>query len=328
MEKKIQIGVCGYGNLGRGVESEIAKNPDMELAAIFTRRTPADSLQVKSGVPVVQIGDAAEWKDKIDVMILCGGSKSDLPEQGPAFAKLFNIVDSFDTHAKIPEHYDAVDKAAKEGSHIGVISVGWDPGLFSLIRLYAGAVLKKGKTYSFWGKGVSQGHGEAVRSVDGVEDAIQYTIPVPSAMERVRNGENPELSTREKHTRECFVVAAPGADKAAIENTIKNMPDYFSDYDTTVHFISREEMKANHAKMMHGGHVIHTGATGDGNHQVIDFSLKLDSNPEFTASVLLAYARAAFRLAAGGECGVRTVFDIPPKLLAAAAPEELVRGLM
>jgi len=325
MERKIQIGICGYGNLGKGVASEIAKNPDMDIAAIFTRRELTDA---PPGVPVARVGDAAEWKDRIDVMILCGGSKSDLPQQGPAFAKLFNTVDSFDTHARIPGYFAEVDSAAKAGNNISIISIGWDPGLFSLIRLYAGAVASEGATYTFWGKGVSQGHSEAIRGIEGVENAIQYTIPSDEAMERVRNGENPELAVREKHVRECFVVAAPGADTKAIESAIKNMPDYFADYDTTVRFITREEMKKDHAKMTHGGNVIRTGKTGDGNNQVIEFSLKLDSNPEFTSSVLLAYARAAYRLSAKKERGARTIFDIPPILLAESDPEDIITKLL
>jgi len=310
------------------VESEIAKNPDMELAAIFTRRKPADSLQTKSSAPVVHIDEAMEWKDKVDVMILCGGSKSDLPGQGPLFAKSFNTVDSFDTHAKIPEYYQAVDEAAKAGNNVSIISIGWDPGLFSLIKLYGGAFIPKGKTYAFWGKGVSLGHSEAIRTIEGVEDAVQYTIPVDSAMERVRNGENPELTTREKHERVCYVAVSPDADKAVIEDKIKTMPYYFSDYDTTVYFVTKEELKANHAKAMHGGNVIHTGETGDGNKHVMEFSLTLDSNPEFTSSVLIAYARAAYRLSAEGENGARTILDIPPALLAPEDPEELRRKIL
>ena len=328
MDRKIQVAVCGYGNLGKGVESEIAKNPDMELAAILTRRKPVESLKTGSDTPVVHIDDALEWKDKIDVMILCGGSKSDLPQQGPLFAKDFNTVDSFDTHAKIPEYYEAVDEAAKAGNNISIISIGWDPGLFTLIKLYGGAFIPEGKTYAFWGKGVSLGHSEAIRTIEGVEDAVQYTIPVDSAMERVRNGENPELTTREKHERVCYVVASPDADKDSIETGIKTMPYYFAEYDTTVHFITRDELKANHAKAMHGGNVIHTGETGEGNKHVIEFSLKLDSNPEFTSSVLIAYARAAYRLSAEGENGARTILDIPPSLLAAEDQEELRRKLL
>ena len=329
MSGKIRIGICGYGNLGRGVESEIAKNPDMELAAVFTRRAPAGSLRIKADVPVAHAGEAAAmWKGRIDVMILCGGSKSDLPAQGPEFAKSFNTVDSFDTHAKIPAYFEAVDKAAKSGNNISVVSIGWDPGLFSLLKLYAGSIIPNGKTYTFWGRGVSQGHSEAIRGVPGVVDAIQYTIPDAVAMERVRNGENPDLTAHERHKRECFVVVADGAGKENIENEIKTMPDYFKDYETTVHFISMEELKANHGKMTHGGNAIHFGKTGEGNGQTLEFSLKLDSNPEFTSSVLLAYARAAYRLSARGESGARTIFDIPPVLLSPSVPEELIKTLL
>ena len=325
MDKKIQIGICGYGNLGKGVESEIVKSADMELAAIFTKRS---GIETRSGAPVVHADDAAAWKDKIDVMILCGGSKSGLPRQAPVLAGIFNTVDSFDTHAKILEYLAVLDEKARAGNNISIISAGWDPGLFSLLRLYAGAIIKEGSTYTFWGKGVSQGHSEAIRGLEGVVDAIQYTLPADSAMERVRNGENPVLTAREKHTRECYVAIAEGADARDIESKIKEMPDYFADYDTTVHFIPLEELKRDHAKMTHGGNVIHTGKTGGDNDQVIEFSLKLDSNPEFTASVLVAYARAAYRLSAAGERGARTVFDIAPALLAEAEPEELVRKLM
>ena len=328
MGKIIKVAICGYGNLGRGVESEIAKNPDMELVAIFSRRRSAASAGTKAAVPFVYIDEAIDWKDKIDVMILCGGSKSDLPKQGPEFAKSFNTVDSFDTHAKIPEYFEAVDTAAKEGGNVSVISTGWDPGLFSLLRLLSGAIIPNGKTYTFWGKGVSQGHSEAIRGIDGVEGAIQYTIPNPKAMERVREGENPILAVREKHTRECFVAIAKDADKSLIENEIKTMPDYFADYDTTVHFVSQEELAAEHGKMVHGGSVIHHGKTGDSNSHTIEFSLKLDANPEFTASVQIAYARAAYRLSAGGATGAWTVFDIPPALLSPAGPDELVGTLL
>ena len=328
MDRKIKIGICGYGNLGRGIESEIAKNPDLELAAVFTRRKPAESLQIKANVPVVHVDQAAEWKDKIDVMVLCGGSANDLPLQGPAFAKIFNTVDSFDTHAKIPDYFEKVDNSAKSGNHVSIVSIGWDPGLFSVMRLYAGAVLPDGKTYTFWGKGVSQGHSDAVRGIKGVADAIQYTVPVDSAVRRIRDGETPELDAREKHTRVCYVVAEEGADKARIEKEIKTMPNYFDEYDTTVHFISLEELKANHGGLPHGGNVIHTGATGTGNRNAIEFSLKLDSNPEFTASVLLAYARAAYRLFVKGERGARTIFDIPPILLSSLSPEEAIKDLL
>ncbi|MCL2112048.1 MAG: diaminopimelate dehydrogenase [Clostridiales bacterium] len=328
MDNKIKIGICGYGNLGRGVESEIAKNPDMELVAIFSRRGGNLPSGAGGNPPMVHIASAPEWQGKMDVMILCGGSKSDLPSQGPEFARLFNTVDSYDTHAKIPGYFEAVDSAAKAGDHLSIISIGWDPGLFSILRLYAGSIIPDGKTYTFWGKGVSQGHSEAVRGIDGVEGAIQYTIPVDAAMERVRSGEAPELTTREKHTRVCYVAAAAGADTKRIENEIKTMPDYFADYDTTVHFISLDELKKDHAKIMHGGNVLHTGETGVGNTQGIEFSLKLDSNSEFTASVLLAYARAAYRLSAKGERGARTIFDIPPIMLSPQEPDELVKELL
>jgi len=325
---KINIGICGYGNLGRGIESEIARNPDMELRAVFTRRKPAESLRIKADVPVVHIDDAAQWQDKIDVMILCGGSAADLPEQGPAFAKLFNTVDSFDTHAKIPQYLAEMDACAKAGGHLSIVSVGWDPGLFSLMKLYMGAVIPAGRTYAFWGKGVSQGHSGAIRAIDGVVDAIQYSIPLESALTRIRNGEQPTLTARETHLRECFVVAAPDADKARIEQEIKQMPYYFADYDTVVHFISHEELKANHGALPHGGNVIHMGQTGEQHLQAMEFSLKLDSNPEFTASVLLCYARAAWRLAQAGNRGARTVLDIPPILLYPDDAEETVRKLL
>lgn len=326
----IKIGIAGYGNLGRGVECAVKQNPDMTLAAVFTRRDPESVKILTEGVPVCRIEDAAEWKDKIDVMILCGGSATDLPEQTPELAKLFNVVDSFDTHARIPEHYANVDAAAKEGGHVGVISVGWDPGMFSLNRLYANAVLPDGKDYTFWGKGVSQGHSDAIRRVEGVKDARQYTIPVESALEAVRAGKNPELSTREKHTRECFVVLEEGADAAKVEEEIKTMPNYFSDYDTTVHFISEEELQKNHSGIPHGGFVLRSGRTGwDGeNSHLIEYSLKLDSNPEFTSSVLAAYARAAYRLSGEGVCGCRTVFDIAPAYLSEKSGEELRKMML
>lgn len=327
MNKKIRIGICGYGNLGKGAETEISKNPDMELAAVFTRRKPAESLQIKTKAPVVHVDNAAEWKNKIDVMILCGGSANDLPKQGPEFAKIFNTVDSFDTHAKIPDYLEKMDRSAKSGGNISVISIGWDPGMFSLMRLYMGFIIPAGKTYTFWGKGVSQGHSDAVRGIKGVSDAIQYTVPVDSAMKRIRSGENPELSAREKHTRVCYVVAAEGADKERIEREIKEMPNYFDGYDTAVYFISAAELKANHNKLPHGGNVIRMGTTGCGNRHAIEFSLKLDSNPEFTASVLLAYARAAHKLRKKGETGARTIFDIPPVLLSAEA-DEAVKNLL
>ena len=326
----IRIGIPGYGNLGRGVECAIRQNPDMELAAVFTRRDPESVSILTEGVPVVKITEVQEWTDKIDVMILCGGSATDLPEQTPYLASMFNVIDSFDTHARIPEHYANVDEAAKKSGKIGIISVGWDPGMFSLNRLYANAILPDGKDYTFWGKGVSQGHSDAVRRIEGVKDAKQYTIPVDAALEAVRNGENPELTTREKHTRECFVVLEEGADAAKVEEAIKTMPNYFSDYDTTVHFISEEELKRDHSGIPHGGFVLRSGKTGwnGENSHLIEYSLKLDSNPEFTSSVLVAYARAAYRLAQEGQSGCRTVFDIAPAYLSAKSPEELRKTML
>ena len=326
----IKIGIAGYGNLGRGVECAVKQNPDMTLAAVFTRRNPEDVQILTEGVPVCRIEDAAEWKDKIDVMILCGGSATDLPEQTPALARMFNVIDSFDTHARIPEHFANVDAAAKEGGKTGIISVGWDPGMFSLNRLYANAILPDGKDYTFWGKGVSQGHSDAVRRVAGVKDARQYTIPVESALEAVRAGENPELSTREKHTRECFVVLEEGADAAKVEEEIRTMPNYFADYDTTVHFISEEELQKNHSGIPHGGFVLRSGKTGwdEENSHLIEYSLKLDSNPEFTSSVLVAYARAACRLSQEGVSGCKTVFDIAPAYLSEKSGEELRKMML
>lgn len=326
----MRIGILGYGNLGRGVEAAIKQNADMELAAVFTRRNPDTVKILTPDVPVLSVEQAAEMKEDIDVMILCGGSATDLPKQTPEFAKLFHVVDSFDTHAKIPEHFAHVDAAAKEGGKVGVISVGWDPGMFSLNRMYAGAVLCDGKDYTFWGKGVSQGHSDAIRRIEGVKDARQYTIPVAEAVQAVRNGENPELSTRQKHTRECFVVAQDGADLARIEQEIKNMPNYFADYDTTVHFITEEEMKRDHSTLPHGGVVIRSGKTGwNGEHNhIIEYSLKLDSNPEFTASVIVAYARAAYRLGQEGVSGCKTVLDIPPAYLSPMSGEELRKQLL
>ena len=326
----IRIGIFGYGNLGRGIESAIRQNPDMELCAVFTRRDPA-TLKIRTeGVPVVAAADAAKYTDLIDVMILCGGSATDLPVQTPELAAHFNVVDSFDTHARIPEHFARVDEAAKRGGKVAVISAGWDPGMFSINRLYAGAVLPDGKDYTFWGKGVSQGHSDAVRRVEGVADAKQYTIPVESALEAVRSGACPELSVRQKHLRECFVVAKEGADTARIEREIKEMPNYFADYDTTVHFIDRETFEREHQGIPHGGFVIRTGKTGfEGEHNhVIEYSLKLDSNPEFTASVIVAYARAAARLAQKQDFGCKTVFDIAPALLHPADAEELRKALL
>ncbi len=326
----IRIGILGYGNLGRGVECAVSANEDMELAAVFTRRDPATLKIRTAGVPVVNVKDVEAWKDKIDVMILCGGSATDLPEQTPRYARLFNVIDSFDTHARIPEHFAAVDKAAKESGHIGIISVGWDPGLFSLARVYSNAILPEGKDYTFWGKGVSQGHSDAIRRIEGVKNAKQYTVPVESALHAVRSGSNPELTTRQKHTRECFVVLEEGADAAKVEQEIKTMPNYFADYDTTVHFISEEELLKNHGGLAHGGFVIRSGRTGhekEHNH-IIEFSLKLDSNPEFTTSVLIAYARAACRMAKEGQSGCKTVLDIPPAYLSAASNEELRAHLL
>ena len=326
----IRIGILGYGNLGRGVECAIKQNPDMELKAVFTRRNPADVQILTETAKVYSVEEAVNKKDEIDVLILCGGSATDLPIQTPEYAKYFNVVDSFDTHARIPEHFEDVDKAAKESGKVGLISVGWDPGMFSLNRLYANAILPDGKDYTFWGKGVSQGHSDAVRRIEGVLDARQYTIPVEKALVAVRNGENPVLSTGEKHTREVFVVAEEGADKERITNEIKTMPNYFDEYETTVHFISQEEMKANHAGLPHGGFVIRTGKTGweKENSHVIEYSLKLDSNPEFTSSVLVAYARAAYRMNKEGQTGAKTVFDVAPAYLCAADGAELRKHLL
>ena len=326
----IRVGILGYGNLGRGVECALKQNPDMELAAVFTRRNPDSVKILTEGVKVYHADEAEKMADQIDVMILCGGSATDLPVQTPKFAKLFNVVDSFDTHAKIPEHFAAVDAAAKEGGHVGMISVGWDPGMFSLNRLYAECVLPVGSNYTFWGKGVSQGHSDAIRRVEGVKDARQYTIPVDAALDAVRSGSNPELTTREKHTRECFVVAEEGADLARIEQEIKTMPNYFADYDTTVHFISEEELLRDHAGIPHGGFVIRSGKTGwkQENTHVIEYSLKLDSNPEFTSSILVAYARAAYRMAKEGQSGCKTVFDVAPAYLTAKSGEELRKEML
>ena len=326
----IKIGILGYGNLGRGVECAVKQNDDMELVAVFTRRNPEDVKILTETATVCNVADVEDWKDKIDVMIICGGSATDLPKQTPVYAKMFNVIDSFDTHARIPEHFANVDAAAKEGGHVGIISVGWDPGMFSLNRLYANAILPDGNDYTFWGKGVSQGHSDAIRRVEGVKDGKQYTIPVEAALKAVRNGENPELTTRQKHTRECFVVLEEGADAAKVEEEIKTMPNYFSDYDTTVNFISEEELKANHSGIPHGGFVLRSGKTGwDGeNKHLIEYSLKLDSNPEFTSSVLIAYARAAYRLASEGQSGCKTVFDIAPAYLSAKSGEELRKHML
>jgi len=326
----IRVGIFGYGNLGRGVEAAIRQNPDMTLKAVFTRRDPS-TLKIKTdGVPVLNIADAEQMVNDIDVMILCGGSATDLPTQTPDTVKLFNVIDSFDTHAKIPEHFASVDAAAKASGKVGIISVGWDPGMFSLNRLYGGAVLSEGKDYTFWGKGVSQGHSDAIRRIEGVLDAKQYTIPVEEALKAVRSGNEPELTTRQKHIRECFVVAKDGADKEKIEKEIKEMPNYFADYDTIVHFITKEELDRDHSGIPHGGFVIRSGKTGfnkEHNH-IIEYSLKLDSNPEFTASVLVAYARAAVRLNGEGASGCKTVLDIPPAYLSAKSAEELRKELL
>ena len=326
----IKIGILGYGNLGKGVECAVKHNPDMELAAVFTRRDKESLNILTPGVKVCSVQEAESMKEEIDVMILCGGSATDLPVQTPQFAKCFNVVDSFDTHAKIPEHFEAVDAAAKEGGHVGIISVGWDPGMFSLNRLYGNAVLPEGSDYTFWGRGVSQGHSDAIRRVEGVKDARQYTVPVEAALKAVRDGENPELTTRQKHTRECFVVAEEGADLKRIEEEIVTMPNYFADYDTTVRFISEEELMRDHKGIPHGGFVIRTGKTGWENEHshVIEYSLKLDSNPEFTASVIVAYARAAYRLSKEGAAGCKTVFDIAPAYLSPLSGEELRKHLL
>ncbi len=325
-----RIGIYGYGNLGRGVENAIRQNDDMTLAAVFTRRDPATLKIANADVPVYSAADVEKYKNDIDVMIICGGSATDLPTQTPALAKHFSVIDSFDTHARIPEHFANVNKAAREGGNVAMISVGWDPGMFSLNRLIAGAILPDGKDYTFWGKGVSQGHSDAIRRIDGVLDAKQYTIPIESALEAVRSGKNPELTTREKHVRECFVVAGDGADKARIEKEIKEMPNYFADYDTTVHFISMEELKRDHSGIPHGGFVIRSGRTGaelENNH-IIEYSLKLDSNPEFTASVIVAYARAVAKMKNEGMTGCKTVFDVPPAYLSSKDYGELISTLL
>lgn len=325
----IRIAVAGYGNLGRGVECAIKQNPDTELYGVFTRRDPK-TVKTLTGAKVFSIDTIEEHKDNIDVVIICGGSATDLPVQTPALASYFNVIDSFDTHAKIPEHFANVDKAAKNAGTTAIISVGWDPGMFSLNRLYASCILPDGADYTFWGKGVSQGHSDAIRRIEGVKDARQYTIPVQGALDAVRSGKNPVLTTREKHTRECFVVAEDGADKARIENEIKTMPNYFADYDTTVHFISEEELKKNHSGIPHGGFVIRSGKTGlnGENKHVIEYSLKLDLNPEFTSSVLVAYARAAFRMNKEGNTGCKSVFDVPPAYLSPLDNSELIGKML
>lgn len=326
---KIRVAIAGYGNLGRGVEAAVTKAEDMELVALFTRRDP-NSVETKTAIPVYSMADAEKYKDDIDVMILCGGSAKDLPVQTPELAKYFNVIDSFDTHAKIPVHYANVDKVCQESGKVGIISVGWDPGMFSLNRLYGQAILPCGNDYTFWGKGVSQGHSDAVRRIEGVVDARQYTVPVDEALASVRAGENPVLTTRQKHTRECFVVAEEGADKVRIENEIKTMPNYFADYDTTVTFITKEELDRDHSGIPHGGMVFRTGTTGlnDENKHVIEYRLQLDSNPEFTSSVLTAFARAAYRLSKEGVSGCKTVFDIAPAYLHPASGEELRKNLL
>ena len=326
----MKVAILGYGNLGRGIEAGIRQNADMELAAVFTRRDPSDVKLQTEGVPVYHVDQAVNMKDEIDVLVICGGSATDLPVQTPEYARYFNVIDSFDTHANIPQHFANVDAAAKESGHVALISCGWDPGMFSLNRLYANAILPEGNDYTFWGKGVSQGHSDAIRRVEGVKDGKQYTIPVEEALEAVRSGSNPELTTRQKHIRECFVVAEEGADLQKIEETIKNMPNYFSDYDTTVHFITEEELQTHHSGIPHGGFVFRTGVTGlNKEHKhVIEYSLKLDSNPEFTSSVLLAYARAVNRLAKEGQKGCRTVFDIAPAYLSPLSGEELRAHLL
>jgi len=326
----IRIGIMGYGNLGRGIECAIKQNSDMELVAVFTRRPPETVRILTEGVNVYHVDDAIKMKDKIDVLILCGGSATDLPKQTVEYAKYFNVVDSFDTHAKIPEHFENVNKMAVENNNVALISAGWDPGMFSLNRLYASAVLPQGKDYTFWGKGISQGHSDAIRRIEGVKNAKQYTIPIDSALEAVRNGSEPELTTREKHLRECFVVAEEGADLERIENEIKTMPNYFADYDTTVHFITEEELLRDHSGIPHGGFVIRSGKTGwnGENTHVIEYSLKLDSNPEFTSSVIVAYARAVYRMKSEGMCGCKTVFDIAPAYLSQMTAEEMRKNLL
>ena len=326
----MKIGIYGYGNLGRGVENAITRNPDMELAAVFTRRDPAALTIATPGVPVVNSAELPAWRERIDVLILCGGSATDLPEMTPALSKLFNVVDSYDNHSNIPVHFANVDKAASEAGHVALISCGWDPGMFSLNRAYAEAVLPDGQVYTFWGRGVSQGHSDAIRRIPGVVDARQYTVPVPESVEKVRAGKNPELTTRQKHRRECWVVAEEGADLDAIREAIVTMPAYFADYDTTVEFISLDELRRDHAGLPHGGSVIRTGCTGRNgeNKQVIEYSLRLDSNPEFTGSVLVALARAVGRMNARGDVGCKTVLDVPPAMLSPLSAEELRRKML
>ncbi|WLV25043.1 diaminopimelate dehydrogenase [Aciduricibacillus chroicocephali] len=323
MSEKIRIGILGYGNLGKGAEASIQQQPDMELVAVFSRRSPESVKTVNPNTKVIHVDDAEKHVDDIDVLLLCGGSATDLPEQAPEFAKLFNTVDSFDTHARIPEFFENVDSSAKPNGKTSIISVGWDPGLFSINRVLSESFLPEGETYTFWGKGLSQGHSDAVRRIEGVKNGVQYTIPSEKAIERVRNGENPELSTSDKHTRECFIVAEDGADKAKIEETIKTMPNYFDEYETTVHFISEDELKRDHNTMPHGGFVIRSGKTGENTNQIVEFSLKLESNPEFTASVLVAYARAAHRMNKEGLTGAKTVYDVAPAYLSPQSNADL-----
>lgn len=328
MNTRIRVGIVGYGNLGRGVESALSQNPDMELVGVFTRRKPDSVVLINPKVAVHKLDDIVKFQDAIDVLILCGGSKSDLPQQGPALAAMFNTVDSFDTHAKVPEYFHAVDQSAEPAGNTAIISVGWDPGLFSLNRLYGEAVLPEGATYTFWGKGVSQGHSDALRRIPGVKDAIQYTLPNPEAIEQVRSGSMPQLSTRQKHTRQCFVVLEEGSSAQVVQETIVTMPDYFADYDTEVNFLTHEELKRDHAGMPHGGFVIRSGKTGAGTDQVVEYALKLDSNPEFTSSVLVAYARAAWRLNQQGSTGAKTVLDIAPGLLSPKTAATLRKELL
>lgn len=328
MSKQIRIGIAGYGNLGRGVEAAIGKNPDMTLVGIFTRRAPSALTPLVAGTPVYAMDALGEHRDAIDVLILCGGSKDDLPEQGPQLAAMFNTVDSFDTHARIPEYFASVDAPARANGKTALISIGWDPGMFSINRLYGEALLPDGVTYTFWGKGLSQGHSDAVRRVPGVKAGVQYTLPSPQAIDRVRSGARPELSTREKHTRECYVVLAEGADAVAVEQAIVSMPNYFADYDTTVNFISEEDLRRDHQRMPHGGFVIRSGNTSDAHAQVIEYSLQLESNPEFTASVLVAYARAAWRMNQQGQVGAKTAFDVAPGLLSPKTAEQLREELL
>ena len=326
----MRLGILGYGNLGKGIECAVRQNADIELKAVFTRRDPATVKIQTPGVPVYRVDEAEAHKDEIDVLVICGGSATDLPHQTPEYAKYFNVIDSFDTHANIPQHFANVDKAATETGHVGIISVGWDPGLFSLNRIYAESILPNGKTYTFWGKGVSQGHSDAIRRIEGVKNGIQYTVPIEAAVDQVRSGSEPELTTRQKHLRECYVVAEEGADKAAIEEAIKTMPNYFDEYDTTVTFITEEELKENHSKMPHGGFVMRSGMTGENEntHQMIEYSLKLESNPEFTSSVLVAYARALSRMKAEGMTGCKTVFDVAPAYLSPLSADEIRAHLL